>query len=396
LLEEDDKMKKELAERRLENIHQWLVREINVGKMIGYNLYWKILWANKISWDAFGIEETKDKYIFFIWDATGHWIKAWFIITLLNKLFNINYAKPFTELVFEINNQLKQSLESRNFITWVFFEIDKKTNKVSYVWMWHEPMLVYRSKTKTIERVIPGGLAIWIQRIENKELVRVKELKMENGDILMCYSDWLIEAKNIDGEFYGLERLKEIFTIATKNETNINRIYDIVTKDVKLFRWWSSFDDDLTIILLEREEENDLVIKWDDYIKEIQVKQWLNERELREIEWKTRKEAWEKSEEIKKKKEIKRIITNLKNLYYTWEMLQLKEEASRYIKEWFIDKKINFYLKKAMENEAKYRIGLKEQKMQSKYKVLTTLYEKWDYETIINEIEDLISKDGNI
>jgi hypothetical protein len=29
-----------------------------------------------------------------------------------------------------------------------------------------------------------------------------------------------------------------------------------------------------------------------------------------------------------------------------------------------------------MENEAKYRIGLKEQKMQSKYKVLTTLYEK--------------------
>jgi hypothetical protein len=52
---------------------------------------------------------------------------------MLNKLFNINYEKPLQELVFEINNALKQSLESRNFVTGIFFEINKNTNEIHYV-----------------------------------------------------------------------------------------------------------------------------------------------------------------------------------------------------------------------------------------------------------------------
>jgi serine phosphatase RsbU (regulator of sigma subunit) len=396
LLEEDDKMKREIAERKLENIHKWLVREINIGHIIGYDFYWKILWANKISWDTFWIEETKENYVFFIWDATWHWIRAWFIITLLSKLFNINYNKPFQELVFEINNQLKQDLKSRNFVTWIFFEIDKKTNNIQYIWMWHEPMLLYKSKTKAIERVIPWGLAMWIVTMKDRNLVKIKDLKLEDWDILMCYSDWLVEAKSIDWEFYGIKKLEEIFVATANNESNVNIIYDHIINDIKLFRWWSHFDDDLTITLLKRDSENDIVKKWDEYIKSIQVKEWLNSSELKNIEWKTKKEIVKELEIRKKKEETKRIVWNLEVLYQVWEMLKLKEEATRYIKEWYVDKKINFYLKKAMENETKYKINLRNQKMQAKYNVLNELYKKWDYETIIKEIEDIISKDWNI
>jgi hypothetical protein len=34
--------------------------------------------------------------------------------------------------------------------------------------------------------------------------------------------------------------------------------------------------------------------------------------------------------------------------------------------------------------------------MSSKYIVLTELYKKWDHQTVINEIEEIISQDGNI
>jgi hypothetical protein len=34
--------------------------------------------------------------------------------------------------------------------------------------------------------------------------------------------------------------------------------------------------------------------------------------------------------------------------------------------------------------------------MSSKYLVLTELYKKWDYQTVVNEIEDIIAQDGNI
>jgi hypothetical protein len=74
----------------------------------------------------------------------------------------------------------------------------------------------------------------------------------------------------------------------------------------------------------------------------------------------------------------------------------LKQEAIRYIKQWYIHKKINLYLKKAIDNETKYKVDQKNQKMSSKYLVLTELYKKWDYQTVVNEIEEIISQDGNI
>lgn len=396
LLSEEDNMKQRLAEQRLQTIHQWLVKEIEKEDIIWYGLYWKILWANKISGDAFWIEETKDKYKLFIWDATGHWIKAWFIITLLNKLFNINYSKLLDDLVFDINNQLKQDLESKNFVTWIFFEIDKITNKVEYVWMWHEIMLVYRKKTKTIDRIIPGWIAMWIISMKDKALIKIKELNLDDWDILLVYSDWLIESKSISWEFYWLDKLEEAFKSIADYEANINKVYNYIIKDAKLFRWWSQFDDDLTLVLLKREADNDLVKEWDKYIEKMRLKEWLNEKEVRKLKWKTKKEVLREMEAIRKKKETKSIVLSLQNLYYTWEMLKLKEDATRYIKEGYVDKKINFYLKKAMENEMKYKINLKNQKMQAKFNVLNELYKKWDYETVIKEIQEVVAKDWNI
>jgi len=83
-------------------------------------------------------------------------------------------------------------------------------------------------------------------------------------------------------------------------------------------------------------------------------------------------------------------------LYYSWEIIKLKEEAIRFIKEWYIDPKINFYLKKAIANEQKYKIEQKQQRIENKYRVLSELMKKWDYATVAREIEDIIAKDWNI
>ena len=92
LIEEDSKIKNDIAARKLANIHKWLVKELTSNKMLWYELYWKILWADKISGDTFWFVENENKYNFFLWDATWHGIRAWFIITLLSRLFN-KYVK---------------------------------------------------------------------------------------------------------------------------------------------------------------------------------------------------------------------------------------------------------------------------------------------------------------
>ena len=392
LIEEDSRVNNEIAEKKLENIHKWLVKEINKYKMIGYELYWKILWADKISWDTFWLEESQKNYKFFIWDATWHGIRAWFIITLISKFFKENYTKDLNEVAFEVNNSLKQDLQSRNFITSIFFEIDKDSNDIWYIWMWHEPIFVYRKRENKVEKIIPGWLAAWIRLIKDKNDLKVKNIKLNDWDILIAYSDWLIENRSLEWDYYWLERLEESFKIVCEYEANIKNIYDYLINDVKLFRWWSNFDDDLTIIILKRDSTKDIIKEDDSYIEDLRTKEKLDKNDIKKLKWKTKEEIEQELEIIRRKKETKRLIKTLENLYYTWEILKLKEEATRFIKEWYIDPKINFYLRKAIDNEKAYRVEQKNQKMEIKYNILTELYKKWDYSTVIREVEEVIWK----
>lgn len=398
LIEEDSKIKNDLAARKLANIHKWLVKELTSSKMLWYELYWKILWADKISGDTFWFVENENKYNFFLWDATWHGIRAWFIITLLSRLFN-KYVKNSTlrQLTYEINNWLKQDLKSRNFITWIFFDIYKDdTDSINYVWMWHEPMIIYRKKTWEVEKLIPGWLAAWIRLINKPNDIKVKNVKLYDWDILFTYSDWVVESKNLDWEFYSLDKLMKIFNHVCKNQSDLHWIYDYLINDLKEFRWWANFDDDVSMMFLKRDMRKDVVDISSKYLQELKAKEWLKSSDLNKLKWKTIEDIDKELEVMKKKKETERIIKNLETLYYTWEVLKLKQEAIRYIKEWYIDKKINFYLKKAIDNEKSYKVEQKNQKIINKYNILEELLKKWDYNTVISEAEEIISKDGNL
>jgi len=398
LIDENSKTKKDIASKKLENIHKWLIKEITNENMLGYDLFWKILWADKISWDAFWLSETKDKYTFFIWDATGHWIRAWFIITLLTKLFNdLSKKNSLKKLCLEVNNWLKQNLKNRNFITWIFFEILKKEiTKIKFVWMWHEPMLIFRTKTKKVEKIIPGWLAAWIRLIQDVDNIKYSEIILEDQDILITYSDWIVEAKNHDWNFYWIDSLKDTIEKICESERDIWKIYEHIMNNLSLFKWGTSFDDDATLFLIKRNIKKDIQEEGNNYLKELSLSEWLNRKQTKILDGKTKNEIQVELEKIKKEKELTNIIKSLDTLYYTWEVLKLKQEAIRFIKKWYINNKINKYLKLAIANETKYKVNKKNQKMSSKYNVLTELYKKWDYSTIIEEIENIIAKDWNI
>jgi len=399
LIEEESKAKQEIATKKLENIHKWLVKELEKNNMLWYDIYWKILGSDKISGDSFGMVETKNKYHMYIWDATGHWVRAGLIVSVLSKTFQEQAQKDdIINLTLKVNNTLKESLQSKNFVTGMFFEVDKNYKNVFHVsWMWHEPFLIYRAKEKTIERVIVWWLAGWIRLIKKPEDIKPKTLEFYDGDIVMTYSDWVLEAKwEKNNEIYWLERLEKIFKSSATANTDIKDIYNDVIEDLKLYRWGTSFSDDTTIMMFRRNALKDMINIESDEISKIQEEQWLSRKDVRRLEWKTKWEIKWELEEIKKERKIQNIIILLKWLYMTWEFLKLKEEATRYIKEGYIHKDINFYLKKAVENEEAYRLGQKNTKMENKYNVLVELMKKNDFNTVIQECNEIIAKDGNI
>ena len=398
LVEEESKAKQEIAEKKLENIHKGLIKEVEKKNMIGFDIYGKILGSDKISWDSIGFTETKNKYTFYIGDATGHGVRAGLIVSVLSKTFQEEAPKDdIVNLTFKVNNTLKENLQSKNFVTGLFFELDKSyKNAFNVSGMWHEPLLIYRASSKKVERVIAGGLAGGIRLIKNIEDIKPKTLELADQDIVISYSDGVLEARWADDKIYGIDKLEKIFFQSAQSTGDIKEIYNTIIEDLKLYRWGTSFLDDTTILLFRRNSMKDLLNSESDEIAKIKVKEGLSRKDVKRLEGKTKEQLEVELEDIKKEKQLSLIINILKWLYYTWEFLKLKQEATRYIKEWFIHKTINYYLKKAIENEEAYKIHQKNTKMDNKYNVLLELYKKKDFNTVIQECNDIIAKDGNI
>ena len=262
--------------------------------------------------------------------------------------------------------------------------------------MGHEPMLIYRRKTHTVERVIAGGLAGGIRIIKNIEDIKPKTLEFLDGDIALTYSDGVLEAKDSDRKIYGIEKLEQIFLQSCQLNTDIKKVYDDIIEDLKVYRGGTSFEDDTTVLIFRRNTEKDILNAKSEEIEKIRAKEGLSEKELKRLEGKTKEEIQEELNAIRREKQLVNIVLNLQSLYMTGEFLKLKEEATRYIKDGFIDKKINFYLKKAIENEETYKIKQKNTKLDAKYNVLVVLLKKKDFNTVIKECNEIIAKDGNI
>jgi hypothetical protein len=397
LLEEDKNITENNLKSKLWKIHRWLTREIINDELLWFRFFWKTLWADRITWDVFGFDNFKKKYIFYIWDATGHWIRSGFTITFLKEAYKKYVWKyEFKELVVKINNYLKEKLKSWNFVTWIFFEIDKKDYKeIKYIWAGHEPMLIYRQDLWIVENIRPWWLAAGIRYIKDSSSIKENKLILKDWDILFIYSDWVLESRNSEKEMFWIDRLSEKFKMIADTWKSLPEIYEYILKSLENFTWSSRFEDDMTIVFVKRDVARDIVNNKED-ISHLITKAKIPESYAKKLIWKSREDIEKELEKIKNKEAINVMIRNLEQLYETWEIIKLKEEAIRYIKDWFIDKRINKLLKLAMKKEFSYKIAQKNKRLESKYKTLEFLLKKWDYETVFREASEVIAKDGNI
>lgn len=382
LLEEDDKIKKEIAQKKLEKLQENFKKEIFVENMIWYDFYWKIDSENKNLENIFWFKEQKDDYFFFFWKSTSKEEKWSFVISIFENIFKTIRKIDFRELFFEINNKIKQKLESRAFVSWAFFHINKTKMQIQAVGMWKNIILIYKARTWEIINKKLWWIASWVRIFQNLKQINIKNLFLEKDDIMIAFSSELWE-NTLE---ILIENLKKI-----NPKENLKNIYDFLYEKIKL-----SLEKDIWFIFLRRNKEKDLIKRWDLFLEELQKENFILKDKIKNFEWKRKKDIKKELEEIKKKQEIKNIIQELKELYFSWEILLLKKEATYAIRRWLIHKDINYYLKKAFENENSYKIKRKDERMQNKYNILLWLYKRWDYETVIKEIEYIILKDWNI
>jgi sigma-B regulation protein RsbU (phosphoserine phosphatase) len=144
-----------------------------------------------------------------------------------------------------INEQLCRSTESNRFATLFLALYDDRTRLLRYTNAGHNSPLLVRAGG-TVERLTTGGTMVgafdWVKFEEG-------QVTLEEGDLLVIFSDGLSEAQNLSGEEYGEERLTR-FAAARRRETVNNlraELFDEVDK------WTGAVErgDDQTLVILK-------------------------------------------------------------------------------------------------------------------------------------------------
>ena len=76
-----------------------------------------------------------------------------------------------------------------------------------------------------------------------------KSTLISKGDLILLYTDGLTEAENPAGDFFGVERLSDIFIQYAHHSPE--KIIDTLLKHLKQFCQSESFKDDITLMIFK-------------------------------------------------------------------------------------------------------------------------------------------------
>ena len=181
-----------------------------------------------------------------IGDASGHGLPAALLVrdVVTGLRMGIEKQMKMTYALEKLNRVIHKSRLSTSFISLFYAEIELNGNMI-YVNAGHPtPLLI---KEKEIEEFPIGGLVLG--PLPEVRLKRGFQL-IDKGDILVLYSDGLIERKNQFGEPFEVERLKNM--VINNKQLPATDLLDLIIDEVYRFGDNTKWVDDVTVVLIKK------------------------------------------------------------------------------------------------------------------------------------------------
>ncbi len=188
-------------------------------------------------------------------DAAGKGIPAALVMAKFQGMaqaLSIHVADPL-EFFVGLNDTLRVRLDRRSFITVGMLTIDFN-DRCAFYRAGHNPMFLYRAATGNVEVLRPGGPALGLSHGNFLyETLKSDSFTMAPGDAALLYSDGLVEASNVAGDFFGDERLAEAFARAASTGTTARHIRNSIAASLRAFVRNAEPADDVTIVVVRRD-----------------------------------------------------------------------------------------------------------------------------------------------
>jgi serine phosphatase RsbU (regulator of sigma subunit) len=185
-----------------------------------------------------------------IGDVSGHGVSAGLVMmmvqTAINEALDLKPDLSPEKVLISVNRIIFkniQKLGESKYMTITLMSIQE--NGAIYFSGLHQDIMIYRTKQQTVELVETQGM--WIGIMDNIDgMIGVDQLTIESGDLMLLYTDGIVEATDSDGRMFSEERLvQELQSVAGQPPESIK---NSILNSLKDYRC----QDDVTLLILKR------------------------------------------------------------------------------------------------------------------------------------------------
>lgn len=206
--------------------------------------------ANEVGGDYYDFYKLEEKLAVAVGDVSGKGAKAAFYMAelkgIIESLSNI-YTSP-KELMVHINQSLCRNLDRTSFISLIYSIIDPIKKELIFARAGHCPLLICSGKNGETQFLEPPGLGLGLEySVLFAETLVEEKLKLNTGDVLIFYTDGVIEARNVEKKEFEQNRLRKL--VAENYRSSASQIKELLVKEIQDFVGKAKSHDDLTFIV---------------------------------------------------------------------------------------------------------------------------------------------------
>ena len=205
--------------------------------------------AKEVGGDYYDLSLKNNNLSITIADVSGKGVPAAFLMALSRSMLKtINYVSEYTpaEELNLFNKIVYPDITEDMFITVMNAEYDLETSLFTYSSAGHNPLVVYKKEEDSVELYGTKGVAIgFIQEYNYKK----NSFEVKNGDIIIFYTDGIIESENKNRELFGIQRLLDI--VYENKDLSAKELKEKILEGIDNFREEYEQTDDITFVILK-------------------------------------------------------------------------------------------------------------------------------------------------
>lgn len=205
--------------------------------------------------DFFTLDE--DHVGFLIADVAGKGISAAMVMCMARTVFHSLHAQTLSprELMLKANEIVHRDLVHGMFLTVMYCVLNHRTGIVRCCSAGHNPALIYSEGQGLSTFTQPSGIALGLIGNEVfEDACEEFELSLDDGDMLILYTDGVVEATNPEREEFGEDRMTQL--VNQSQDYSTQEILELMIAALKRHQGSAPQFDDVTLVGLRNVGED--------------------------------------------------------------------------------------------------------------------------------------------